>query len=100
MSIYIPALVNLLHDSISLIKANSFSRALHEYCIQRLTATAPLYPLAFKSCMGSAPELKEKLTAGIKANQAIKTGRTSSVGKSAESAKPQIELKMNFSNFK
>lgn len=99
MAVYITALVSLLHDSTTLGKANSFSRSLHEFCIQRLTATGPLYPDAFKQCMGNAPQLKEKLTLGIKANAAIRTRNSSGSGKSAP-AQPQIKLKMDFSNFK
>ena len=99
--IYINALVNLLYDSLTLRQANSFSRTLHEYCIQRLTAIGMLYPTIFKSCMSDSPELKEKLTAGIIANQSMKTVRSPSIssGKTFE-PQPQIKLKMDFSNFK
>lgn len=101
MSIYVTVLIYLLYDSSSLSKANGFSRSLHEFCIQRLTATGPLYPLAFRSIMGGTPELKDKLTAGIKANEAIKTARKNmEMNKSSEPVQPQIKLKMDFSNFK
>ena len=96
MAVYITTLVNLLYDSNTLGKANSFSRALHDHCIQRLTATGPLYPDAFKACMTGSPELKVKLTEGIKANSAIRK----TPAKSVAAAQPQIKLKMNFSNFK
>ena len=95
MAVYIAMLVNLLYDSTTLGKANSFSRTLHEYCIQRLTATGPLFPDAFKSCMAASPGLKAKLTEGIKANASIRKAP-----KSATPAQPQIKLKMNFGNFK
>jgi len=95
MAVYIAMLVNLLYDSTTLGKANSFSRTLHEHCIQRLTATGPLFPDAFKSCMAASPALKAKLTEGIKANAAIRK-----TPKSATPVQPQIKLKMNFSNFK
>ena len=96
MAVYIAMLVNLLYDSTNLGKANSFSRTLHEHCIQRLTATGPLFPDAFKSCMTASPALKVKLTEGIKANAAI----IRKAPKTATPVQPQIKLKMNFSNFK
>ncbi|XP_002158974.1 HEAT repeat-containing protein 5B isoform X1 [Hydra vulgaris] len=97
MSVYIPALVPLLYDSTSLGKANSFSRSLHDFCIQRLTATGPLYPISFKTCMANFPELKSKLTEGIKANESVKQKKNIIKGNDVQ---PQIKLKMDFSNFK
>ena len=91
MSIYISALVPLLHDSTSLGKANSFSRSLHDFCIQRLTATGPLYPIPFKTSMANSPELKDKLTAGIKANQSIKQGKSSTQGNESQPQKTLSE---------
>ena len=99
MSLYIPSLVHLLHDSNSLRKANSFERSLHEFCIQKLTATGPLYPNAFRAIMAKHPALKEKLTAGIKANDSMKTTRNTA-RTSNTPVQPQIKLKMDFSNFK
>lgn len=96
MSVYVPTLVNFLHDSNTLGKASSFSRALHEHCIQRLTATGPLYPESFKTFMSVSPNIKAKLTDGIKANATIKKSPT----KSSTPTQPQIKLKMDFSNFK
>ena len=100
-TIYVQSLVNLLYDSATLSKANSFSRSLHEHCIQRLTVSGRLYPQLFKTTMAASPDLKQSLTAGIKANESMKIARFPSAGnRLAAPQKPKIALNMDFSNFK
>jgi len=95
MTVYLATLISLLFDCSSLGKTNSFSRSMHEHCIQRITAIGPLYKETFKVCMTQHPNLKVKLAEGIKANSTIKKTPTKSITPS----QPQIKLKMNFSNF-
>lgn len=58
----------------------------------------PAYPQAFRTVVGLAPQLKQRLEAAIKAGKGGGSGAGAAAQRSA-SAAPKIQLKMDFSNF-
>lgn len=56
----------------------------------------PLYPHAFKTVMGAAPELKACLETAIRANQASKAKAASRQPAPTIQSAPTIKLKTNF----
>ncbi|XP_022085919.1 HEAT repeat-containing protein 5B-like [Acanthaster planci] len=102
LSLLVPILISLLVPSAILPSTSRQSRALHEQALQRLVKIGPLYPAAFKTVVGGMPELKAKLEAAIRANQAaVNKQKTqhAQVKPVAPPAAPSIKLKMDFSNF-
>eukprot|EP00058_Branchiostoma_floridae_P024642 XP_002610132.1 hypothetical protein BRAFLDRAFT_121581 [Branchiostoma floridae] len=98
VNLLVPILVSYLVDSSLLQSTGKLSRTLHEKALQNLLKIGPQYPAAFKSVITSAPDLKAKLEAAIRASQASKAASTKQ-SKAAQPAQPSIKLKMNFSNF-
>ena len=99
MAILIPCLVQLLLDGSQRTNPSKFASQLHDHCLQRLTKIGPLYPEPFKIVMGQSPELKQKLEAAVRNNQGT-ARRAAGQQEPKAAAKPKIQLKMDFSNFK
>ena len=102
LALLVPIQISLLVPSNILPSTSKQSRALHEFALQRLMKIGPLYPLAFKTVMGAAPELKTKLEGAVKASQ-MSANRAKEASRIANKpvapVAPQIKLKTNFSNF-
>ncbi|XP_077993059.1 HEAT repeat-containing protein 5B-like [Glandiceps talaboti] len=103
VALLVPILISLLLDSNTLPAASKLGRSLHDFALQRLMKIGPQYPAAFKTIMGSAPNLKTKLEAAVRANQSM-AKKTASMAaaqkpKTVQPAQPSIKLKTNFLNF-
>ncbi|ERE68131.1 HEAT repeat-containing protein 5B isoform 1 [Cricetulus griseus] len=61
LALLVPTLISYLLDENSFASASSVSKDLHEFALQNLMHIGPLYPHAFKTVMGAAPELKVRL---------------------------------------
>ena len=61
-----PTLISYLLDENSFASANAISKDLHEFALQNLMHIGPLYPYAFKTVMGAAPELKARLETAVR----------------------------------
>lgn len=88
----------------------AMSRRLHDTALQRLMRIGPQYPVHFRNVMHTCPELKQRLEAAVKVQQAAAaaaaaTAQQRHLSAAAASAikqtpaKPSIQLKMDFSNF-
>ncbi|XP_038071477.1 HEAT repeat-containing protein 5B-like [Patiria miniata] len=101
LALLVPILISLLVPTTILPSTSRQSRTLHEQALQKLMKIGPNYPAAFKSVIGSAPDLKAKLEGAIRANQAaVNKQKTQHVQlKQVAPAAPSIKLKMDFSNF-
>jgi hypothetical protein len=73
------------------------SSGLHDFALQNLMRIGPLYPAAFKTVIGAAPELKTRLESAIRANQASSKAREAArLAQPAVQAAPTIKLKTSF----
>lgn len=79
------------------------ARMLHDEALQRITTIGPRYPEQFRTIMSSQLELKSKLEAAVKLNQASVRAQQAAEKlvkmPQNQPAKPTIALKTNFSNF-
>nr|XP_006814260.1 PREDICTED: HEAT repeat-containing protein 5B-like [Saccoglossus kowalevskii] len=103
-ALLVPTLISFLLDSNTLPSATKFGHSLHDYSLQRLMKIGPQYPTVFKTIMNTAPDLKSKLEAAVRANQATakKAAALAAAHKPKvlqQPAQPSIKLKTNFSNF-
>uniref|UniRef100_A0A8C4LGN7 HEAT repeat-containing protein 5B n=1 Tax=Equus asinus asinus TaxID=83772 RepID=A0A8C4LGN7_EQUAS len=72
LALLVPTLISYLLDENSFASASTASKDLHEFALQNLMHIGPLYPHAFKTVMGAAPELKVRLETAVRASQASK----------------------------
>ncbi|XP_033734296.1 HEAT repeat-containing protein 5B-like isoform X1 [Pecten maximus] len=103
LSLLMPLLVSFLMNEQTANSMSKSARLLHDEALQRITTIGPRYPEQFRTIMSSQAELKLKLEAAVKLNQASVRAKQS-LEKSAklpqnQPAKPTIALKTNFSNF-
>ncbi|XP_053475022.1 HEAT repeat-containing protein 5B isoform X1 [Ictalurus furcatus] len=97
LALLVPTLISYLLDENTFSSAPPTSKALHEFALQNLMRIGPLYPAAFKTVMGAAPELKPRLEAAIRANQA--SNKAKAMARQAQptvQATPTIKLKTSF----
>uniref|UniRef100_A0A6A7FSQ7 HEAT repeat-containing protein 5A n=5 Tax=Hirondellea gigas TaxID=1518452 RepID=A0A6A7FSQ7_9CRUS len=83
----------------------NLSNALHSSALERLQRLAPQYQQDFRTVMGQRSELRSKLEAAIRGEQAAvaashRTAAAASAASAAASHNPTIKLKTDFSNFK
>ncbi|CAB1311701.1 unnamed protein product [Coregonus sp. 'balchen'] len=70
---------------------------LHEFALQNLMRIGPLYPAAFKTVIGAAPELKTRLESAVRANQASSKAKAAALlAQPTVQAAPTIKLKTSF----
>ncbi|KAM9450231.1 HEAT repeat-containing protein 5B [Clarias gariepinus] len=97
LALLVPTLISYLLDENAFSSAPPTSKALHEFALQNLMRIGPLYPAAFKTVMGAAPELKPRLEAAIRANQASNKAKSAArQATPAVQATPTIKLKTSF----
>lgn len=100
LGLVVPILIALLTDCSTSTKETGITKSLHEYCLQKLMTIGPKYPEGFKTVMGTAPELKQRLENAILSNQAATKSKKPAVQQETIQAQPSIKLRMDFSNFK
>uniref|UniRef100_A0A5F8A7S6 HEAT repeat-containing protein 5B n=1 Tax=Macaca mulatta TaxID=9544 RepID=A0A5F8A7S6_MACMU len=96
LALLVPTLISYLLDENSFASATSASKDLHEFALQNLMHIGPLYPHAFKTVMGAAPELKVRLETAVRASQASKAKAAASQPAPAIHSAPTIKLKTSF----
>ncbi|KAI4812512.1 hypothetical protein KUCAC02_023897 [Chaenocephalus aceratus] len=97
LALLVPTLISYLLDENAISSAPQVSRALHEFALQNLMRIGPLYPAAFKTVIGAAPELKIRLESAILANQASSRAKAAArLAQPQVQAAPTIKLKTNF----
>ncbi|XP_078205621.1 HEAT repeat-containing protein 5B isoform X8 [Callithrix jacchus] len=96
LALLVPTLISYLLDENSFASASSASKDLHEFALQNLMHIGPLYPHAFKTVMGAAPELKVRLETAVRASQASKAKAAARQPAPAIHSAPTIKLKTSF----
>ncbi|XP_074502678.1 HEAT repeat-containing protein 5B isoform X2 [Sebastes fasciatus] len=97
LALLVPTLISYLLDENAISSAPQVSRGLHDFALQNLMRIGPLYPAAFKIVIGAAPELKIRLEAAIRANQASSRAKAAArLAQPAMQAGPTIKLKTSF----
>ncbi|XP_074531838.1 HEAT repeat-containing protein 5B [Halichoeres trimaculatus] len=97
LALLVPTLVSYLLDENAISSAPQVSKGLHDFALQNLMRIGPLYPAAFKTVIGAAPELKIRLESAIRANQASSKAKAAArQAQPAVQAAPTIKLKTSF----
>uniref|UniRef100_A0A8C5MAD1 HEAT repeat-containing protein 5B n=1 Tax=Leptobrachium leishanense TaxID=445787 RepID=A0A8C5MAD1_9ANUR len=96
LALLVPTLISYLLDINTYTSASAASKGLHEFALQDLMLIGPLYPHAFKTVMGAAPELKARLESAIRESQAIKAKAASRQPAPTIQSAPTIKLKTSF----
>ncbi|KAL6466465.1 hypothetical protein MHYP_G00242690 [Metynnis hypsauchen] len=97
LALLVPTLISYLLDENAFSTAPPPSKGLHDFALQNLMRIGPLYPAAFKTVIGAAPELKTRLETAIRANQA--SNKAKAAARQAQptvQATPTIKLKTSF----
>ena len=102
MKLLLPLYVSLLLEPTTLRMASKQCRQIHDHLLQHVTHIGPKHPEAFRSVMGTAPDLNQRLKSAIQAGQSSGPQVTAAVRRGAGQTQqaPSIKLKMDFSNFK
>ncbi|KAG8444154.1 hypothetical protein GDO86_009365 [Hymenochirus boettgeri] len=96
LALLVSTLISYLLDVNTFSSASQASKDLHEFALQDLMRIGPLYPQAFKSVIGAAPDLKARLETAIRASQASKTKAASRQPTPTIQSAPTIKLKTSF----
>ncbi|XP_072794024.1 HEAT repeat-containing protein 5B isoform X2 [Vicugna pacos] len=96
LALLVPTLISYLLDENSFASASTVSKDLHEFALQNLMHIGPLYPHAFKTVMGAAPELKVRLETAVRASQASKAKAAARQPAPTVHSAPTIKLKTSF----
>ncbi|KAI8437678.1 hypothetical protein MSG28_011922 [Choristoneura fumiferana] len=97
----VPIVISYLVAGSELSRAPPPARALHEFALQWLTRVGPKHPQEFKTMMSQSAELRNKLESAVKSNQVGARGRPPPRPVfDSRPAKPTIQLKTDFSDFR
>ncbi|XP_015671481.1 HEAT repeat-containing protein 5B [Protobothrops mucrosquamatus] len=96
LALLVPTLISYLLNEDAFSSASLLSKELHEFALQDLTRIGPLYPHAFKTVMGAAPELKARLETAVRASQASKAKAAARQPPPTVHSTPTIKLKTSF----
>ncbi|XP_041106772.1 HEAT repeat-containing protein 5B isoform X2 [Polyodon spathula] len=97
LALLVTTLISYLLDENAFTSAPPASKGLHEFALQDLMRIGPLYPSAFKTVIGAAPELKSRLETAIRASQASsKAKAAATLAQTTVQAAPTIKLKTSF----
>uniref|UniRef100_A0A803T259 HEAT repeat-containing protein 5B n=1 Tax=Anolis carolinensis TaxID=28377 RepID=A0A803T259_ANOCA len=96
LALLVPTLISYLLNENAFPSAPVVSKELHEFALQDLTRIGPLYPHAFKTVMGAAPELKTRLETAVRASQASKAKAAARQPPPTVHSTPTIKLKTSF----
>uniref|UniRef100_A0A7N9ASX3 HEAT repeat-containing protein 5B n=1 Tax=Mastacembelus armatus TaxID=205130 RepID=A0A7N9ASX3_9TELE len=97
LALLVPTLISYLLDENAISSAPQVSKGLHDFALQNLMRIGPLYPAAFKTVIGAAPELKTRLESAIRASQA--SSKAKAAARQAQptvQTAPTIKLKTSF----
>ena len=100
LGLLVPILISLLSDSANLPKSDKVTKSVHEQALQKLMKIGPKYPEPFRTVMSSAPDLKPRLEAAVRASQPAAKQKQPTIQAKVAPAKPSIKLRMDFSNYK
>lgn len=97
LALLVPTLISYLLDENAFSSEPAASKDLNEFALQNLMRIGPLYPNAFKTVMGAAPELKTRLETAVRVNQASNKAKAAARQQQpAVQAAPTIKLKTIF----
>ncbi|KAJ3609917.1 hypothetical protein NHX12_022011 [Muraenolepis orangiensis] len=97
LALLVPTLISYLLDDNAMTSAPTASSGLHDFALQNLMRIGPLYPGAFKTVIGAAPDLKTRLETAIRADQASSKAREAArLAQPTTQAAPTIKLKTSF----
>ncbi|XP_067418767.1 HEAT repeat-containing protein 5B isoform X1 [Emydura macquarii macquarii] len=96
LALLVPTLISYLLNENAFACASTVSKDLHEFALQNLMHIGPLYPHAFKTVMGAAPELKTRLETAVRASQASKAKAAARQPPPTIHSVPTIKLKTSF----
>ncbi|RXM97146.1 HEAT repeat-containing protein 5B [Acipenser ruthenus] len=97
LALLVTTLISYLLDENTFTSAPPASKGLHEFALQDLMRIGPLYPSAFKTVIGAAPELKSRLETAIRASQASSKAKAAArLAQTTVQAAPTIKLKTSF----
>uniref|UniRef100_A0A8C3GVM7 HEAT repeat-containing protein 5B n=1 Tax=Corvus moneduloides TaxID=1196302 RepID=A0A8C3GVM7_CORMO len=96
LALLVPTLISYLLNEDAFASASTASKDLHEFALQNLMHIGPLYPHAFKTVMGAAPELKTRLETAVRASQASKAKAAARQPPPTVHSTPTIKLKTSF----
>uniref|UniRef100_A0A8C3V9X3 HEAT repeat-containing protein 5B n=1 Tax=Catharus ustulatus TaxID=91951 RepID=A0A8C3V9X3_CATUS len=96
LALLVPTLISYLLNENAFASASAASKDLHEFALQNLMHIGPLYPHAFKTVMGAAPELKTRLETAVRASQASKAKAAARQPPPTVHSTPTIKLKTSF----
>uniref|UniRef100_A0A8C8SCT0 HEAT repeat-containing protein 5B n=1 Tax=Pelusios castaneus TaxID=367368 RepID=A0A8C8SCT0_9SAUR len=96
LALLVPTLISYLLNENAFACASTVSKDLHEFALQNLMHIGPLYPHAFKTVMGAAPELKTHLETAVRASQASKAKAAARQPPPTIHSVPTIKLKTSF----
>uniref|UniRef100_A0A8C0J4X3 HEAT repeat-containing protein 5B n=1 Tax=Chelonoidis abingdonii TaxID=106734 RepID=A0A8C0J4X3_CHEAB len=96
LALLVPILISYLLNENAFASASTISKDLHEFALQNLMHIGPLYPHAFKTVMGAAPELKIRLETAVRASQANKAKAAARQPPPTIHSVPTIKLKTSF----
>ncbi|MGH0132459.1 UNVERIFIED_CONTAM: hypothetical protein FKN15_030528 [Acipenser sinensis] len=97
LALLVTTLISYLLDENAFTSAPPASKGLHEFALQDLMRIGPLYPSAFKTVIGAAPELKSRLETAIRASQASSKAKAAArLAQTTVQAAPTIKLKTSF----
>uniref|UniRef100_A0A8B9GKG0 HEAT repeat-containing protein 5B n=1 Tax=Amazona collaria TaxID=241587 RepID=A0A8B9GKG0_9PSIT len=96
LALLVPTLISYLLNENAFASASTASKELHEFALQNLMHIGPLYPHAFKTVMGAAPELKTRLETAVRASQASKAKAAARQPPPTVHSTPTIKLKTSF----
>uniref|UniRef100_A0A8D2PT30 HEAT repeat-containing protein 5B n=1 Tax=Zosterops lateralis melanops TaxID=1220523 RepID=A0A8D2PT30_ZOSLA len=96
LALLVPTLISYLLNENAFASASTASKDLHEFALQNLMHIGPLYPHAFKTVMGAAPELKTRLETAVRASQASQAKAAARQPPPTVHSTPTIKLKTSF----
>ncbi|KAM7171953.1 HEAT repeat-containing protein 5B isoform 2-T2 [Macrochelys suwanniensis] len=96
LALLVPTLISYLLNENAFASASTVLKDLHEFALQNLMRIGPLYPHAFKTVMGAAPELKIRLETAVRASQASKAKAAARQPPPTIHSVPTIKLKTSF----
>ncbi|KAL4717408.1 hypothetical protein ACJJTC_017295 [Scirpophaga incertulas] len=102
--VLVPIVMSYLVPAAELPRSAAHIKSLHEFALQWLGRVGPTYPQEFKQMMQQSSELRSRLEeavrAGAGAGAGAVAGRARAPARAAPPARPAIQLKTDFSDFR
>ncbi|XP_046971880.1 HEAT repeat-containing protein 5B [Vanessa cardui] len=100
--ILVPIVISYLREPAEIARSAP-ARTIHEFALNWIMRVGPKYPQEFKTMMQQSSELRTKLENAVKASQASRASRRAPPTRpnfDTRPAKPTIQLKTDFSDFR